>query len=277
MPTHRTLVSLVLVSLITAAVAAQELTVPNKPTGTLKFAVIGDSGTGDNNQYRLAKVFTEMHQRFAYEFVLMMGDNMYGSENARDFQRKFEIPYKSVLDKGVKFYASLGNHDSTNSACTSSLIWGATLLHLQAKAGHPLFRARQQLHGSHAAAVAGEELSASGSDWKSVSIIRSLVGRPPRLRYRSADQPSPVPQYGVDVVMAVTSTSMRAAEATKGHPLFHFGGAGNCERRRRRDVHRKILRPGLSLHDFESTGIRALPGDHVRRRQSIRVSLPGGA
>src|SRR6185369_10890273 len=26
--------------------------------------------------------------------------------------QKFEAPYKELLDKGVKFYASLGNHDS---------------------------------------------------------------------------------------------------------------------------------------------------------------------
>src|SRR5215210_7981994 len=97
-----------------AGVSSQDLTVPNKPSGTLKFAVIGDSGTGDSNQYRLAKVFTDIYQRFPYEFVLMLGDNMYGGESTRDFQKKFEIPYKPVLDKNVKFYAALGNHDSTN-------------------------------------------------------------------------------------------------------------------------------------------------------------------
>ena len=103
-----------IIALAVMGIGAQDLTLPNKPSGTLKFAVIGDSGTGDSNQYRLAKVFTDMHQRFAYEFVLMMGDNMYGGESARDFQKKFEIPYKPLLDKGIKFYASLGNHDSTN-------------------------------------------------------------------------------------------------------------------------------------------------------------------
>ena len=28
-----------------------------------------------------------------------------------DFQKKFELPYKALLDEGVKFYACLGNHD----------------------------------------------------------------------------------------------------------------------------------------------------------------------
>jgi 3',5'-cyclic AMP phosphodiesterase CpdA len=41
----------------------------------------------------------------------MMGDNMYGGEGPSDFVKKFETPYKPILDAGVKFYASLGNHD----------------------------------------------------------------------------------------------------------------------------------------------------------------------
>ena len=42
----------------------------------------------------------------------MMGDNIYGSDRPQDFIKKFEAPYKGLLDKGVKFYACLGNHDS---------------------------------------------------------------------------------------------------------------------------------------------------------------------
>jgi hypothetical protein len=75
--------ALTFATVLGVAVVAQDLTLPNKPSGTLKFAAIGDSGTGDSNQYRLAKVFADMRERFAYEFVLMMGDNMYGRESAR--------------------------------------------------------------------------------------------------------------------------------------------------------------------------------------------------
>ena len=42
----------------------------------------------------------------------MMGDNIYGADRPQDFVKKFEAPYKALLDAGVKFYASLGNHDS---------------------------------------------------------------------------------------------------------------------------------------------------------------------
>jgi 3',5'-cyclic AMP phosphodiesterase CpdA len=43
---------------------------------------------------------------------VLVGDNLYGSERPQDFQKKFEVPYKALLDAGVKFYAALGNHDA---------------------------------------------------------------------------------------------------------------------------------------------------------------------
>ncbi len=41
----------------------------------------------------------------------MDGDNIYNGHKPDDFKRKFEEPYAPLLDGGVKFYASLGNHD----------------------------------------------------------------------------------------------------------------------------------------------------------------------
>ena len=84
---------------------------PNRD-GSLKFAILGDFGTGDRTQYDLAKVMASVHQKFAYELVILVGDNIYGGERPQDFKRKFEDPYKPLLDAGVKFYGALGNHDS---------------------------------------------------------------------------------------------------------------------------------------------------------------------
>jgi len=44
----------------------------------------------------------------------MVGDNIHGSERPQDFQKKFEMPYKPLLDAGVTFCAALGNHDDPN-------------------------------------------------------------------------------------------------------------------------------------------------------------------
>ena len=53
-----------------------------------------------------------VHQQFKFNLMLLVGDNLYGSERPQDFQEKFEIPYKPLLDAGVEFRAALGNHDS---------------------------------------------------------------------------------------------------------------------------------------------------------------------
>jgi hypothetical protein len=79
--------------------------------GSVKFGVIGDTGTGGSAQYAIAKLLADARARFPYEFVLMLGDNMYGGESPSDFVKKFERPYKPILDAGIKFYATLGNHD----------------------------------------------------------------------------------------------------------------------------------------------------------------------
>ena len=78
---------------------------------SVKFGVIGDTGTGGSAQYAIAKLLSEARARFNYEFVIMLGDNMYGGESPSDFVRKFERPYAPILNAGVKFYATLGNHD----------------------------------------------------------------------------------------------------------------------------------------------------------------------
>ena len=82
--------------------------------GSLKFAVIGDYGTGGRAQYEVGDQMTAVHARFPFELVVTTGDNFYGSQRPPDLVRKFETPYKALLDAGVEFYASLGNHDSRN-------------------------------------------------------------------------------------------------------------------------------------------------------------------
>ena len=89
---------------------ARSSVLPNEKD-SVKFAVIGDTGTGGSAQYDVAKLLTDARTRFPFEFVIMMGDNLYGGEDPSDFVKKFERPYKSILDAGVKFYATLGNHD----------------------------------------------------------------------------------------------------------------------------------------------------------------------
>jgi len=90
--------------------AAPPSTLPNA-ANSVKFLVIGDTGTGGREQYQVAVKIADARQRFPFTFAIMLGDNLYGSENASAYVSKFERPYKPLLDAGVKFYAALGNHD----------------------------------------------------------------------------------------------------------------------------------------------------------------------
>ena len=90
--------------------AALPASLPNEKD-SIKFLVIGDTGTGDRYQYEVAQKMVEAHRRFPFEFAIMLGDNLYGSEGPSAYVNKFEKPYKPLLEAGVKFYASLGNHD----------------------------------------------------------------------------------------------------------------------------------------------------------------------
>ncbi len=96
-----------------APAAAADLQLPLKP-GSVRFAVIGDNGTGEKPQYEVGEQMAKYRELFPFDFVIMLGDNLYGGESPVDFKKKFEEPYKPLLDGGVKFYASLGNHDNAN-------------------------------------------------------------------------------------------------------------------------------------------------------------------
>jgi predicted phosphodiesterase len=97
------------------ALAATTLPLPLKD-GSLRFMVMGDTGTADPGQYETAREMAAIRQQFPFEFVIMVGDNIYGADSAADYKKKFEDPYKPLLDAGVKFYAALGNHDNPNQA-----------------------------------------------------------------------------------------------------------------------------------------------------------------
>jgi 3',5'-cyclic AMP phosphodiesterase CpdA len=98
------------VAFASAALLAQPSSLPNR-ADSLKFAAIGDNGTGDREQYEVGQQMVKAHAAFRFDLVIMLGDNMYGSQRPADFVKKFEQPYAALLSAGVMFQASLGNHD----------------------------------------------------------------------------------------------------------------------------------------------------------------------
>jgi len=77
----------------------------------LRFAVIGDWGTGDRNAMGTAAQMYGAHQRSPFDFVISAGDNVYPNGAGRYFTKSFEQPFASLLKDRVNFYTVLGNHD----------------------------------------------------------------------------------------------------------------------------------------------------------------------
>src|SRR5688500_9380234 len=107
----RRLVAPILIACVVAGWGAAGQEIAPAVSGTLRFAVIGDNGTGDQAEYDVAQQLAAARGAFPFEFVIMLGDNMYGSQKPKDFADKFERPFAALLESGVPFYAALGNHD----------------------------------------------------------------------------------------------------------------------------------------------------------------------
>lgn len=143
------------------------LTMPNK-AGSLKFAVIGDFGTGEAPQYQLGDVMARVHSAFKFDLAILVGDNLYGSERPQDFRKKFEEPYKALLAANVKFYAALGNHDSREQRSYKLFNMGDQLYYsFKAPLQSVRFFALESTYMEPQQLVWLEkELKSSGDDWK---------------------------------------------------------------------------------------------------------------
>ena len=110
----RRLPSVVVLLVVVAASllgAQQAAPLPTRPE-SLKFAVIGDTGTGEQPQFDVGSRMAEARRTFPFDLVIMLGDNIYGSQTPQDFVTKFQRPYAPLLTAGVLFHATLGNHDA---------------------------------------------------------------------------------------------------------------------------------------------------------------------
>ena len=98
---------------LAAAPPKEVLRLPKK-LGSFRFAALGDMGRGDKWQYDVSKQMQAFRKEFPFDFVIMLGDNIYDGATRADYRQKFELPYKPFLDDGVDFYAAFGNHDEPN-------------------------------------------------------------------------------------------------------------------------------------------------------------------
>ena len=111
-----------------------------KRDGSLKLAVIGDSGRGDKSQNEVAEQLVAWRARFPFDLVLMLGDNIYDRHTAEDYAAKFERPYKTLLDAGVTFQAAIGNHDDAAQVRYKNFNMGGARYYSFRRSDQPLGR-----------------------------------------------------------------------------------------------------------------------------------------
>ena len=112
---------------------------PDEPSGPFTFAVIGDPGTGEDEQVNVGKALAGMIDAEGIRFVLTLGDTIYmkprghgllglvekgfrtitgrmrmtGDEDD-DWFGSYFLPYRDVISR-VPVFPCLGNHDSENT------------------------------------------------------------------------------------------------------------------------------------------------------------------
>jgi hypothetical protein len=203
------------------------LSLPNKE-GTLKFAVLGDFGSASTQQYQLAVDMDKLQQRFRFELVLLVGDNLYGSERPQDYARKFEQPFKPLLDAKIEFYASLGNHDDPNQMYYKPFGMGGKRFYTYQKKDVRFFVLDSNYMDKDQQRWLEQELSQSKSKWKIAYFhhpIYSSGGRHgSELDLRAIVEPLFI-KYGLNVVFAGHEHFYERLKPQKNIYYFTAGGS----------------------------------------------------
>jgi hypothetical protein len=198
--------------------------------GSLKFAVLGDFGTGARTQYDLAAQMAQLHRAFPYQMVVLVGDNLYGSERPQDFKKKFELPYKPLLDAGVKFYASLGNHDAREQRFYKLFnMEGRLYYSFSPKPDVRFFALESTYPEPEQIRWLEKELAGSKSEWKIVFFHHPLYSSGERhgsdLRLRQVLEPLFL-KYNVSLVLTGHDHFYERVKPQKRIPYFVVGSGG---------------------------------------------------
>ena len=226
MPTRRLAPLVVLCAVLTGAAAELAVQAPIHQDST-RFAVIGDTGTGDKHQSDVAQVLIRSHDVFPFTFVIMMGDNLYGSERPQDYVNKFEKPYKALLDAEVPFYATLGNHDDPNQRLYKPFNMNGDRYYTFTKGPIRFFVLDSNYMDLTQLSWLERELHASTDRWKMAYFHHPLYSSGERhgseVDLRLQLEPLFL-KYGVDVVFAGHEHFYERIKPQKGIYYFTSGG-----------------------------------------------------
>jgi Calcineurin-like phosphoesterase len=215
-----------------ASATSGATTAPSSKT-SIRFAVLGDTGTGERPQYDVGERLWGSHSVFPFEFIIMVGDNMYGSERPQDYARKFELPYKPIIDANIPFYASLGNHDDPNQVYYKLFNMNGKRFYSfkKDKLGGPgvrFFALDSNYMSGDQVEWLEKELANSGSDWKIPFFHHPLYSSGGRhgseVDLRQQLEPLFM-KYGVNVVFAGHEHFYERLKPQNGIYYFTAGGS----------------------------------------------------
>src|SRR5689334_5439089 len=230
---RRRAIAVLFAALTSAAVFGQpSRSFPNR-TDSLKFAAIGDNGTGDRPQYEIAKQMENAHASFAFDLVIMLGDNMYGGQTPADFLKKFEQPYASLLKAGVKFQASLGNHDRPENVSYKPYNMNGERYYTYTRKNVRFFALDSTLMDTKQLAWLETALQTAQEDWKICYFHHPLYSNASRhgssVDLRVTLEPIFV-KHRVDVVFSGHDHVYERVKPQKGITYFVSGAAGQLRR-----------------------------------------------
>ncbi|MBL8166676.1 MAG: metallophosphoesterase [Acidobacteria bacterium] len=231
------LFALLFLTLLSLSALAQD-NAAAKPVIT--FAVIGDTGSGDEAQLAVARQMVKQRAQTPFDFVLMLGDNIYEKGEPEKIKSHFEDPYKELLAAGVKFYATLGNHDIIKGLQFQTnypnFNMGGKRYYNFGKGNGLLefFALDTNLLDDAQLSWLGGSLQASQARWKIAfchhSIYSSARMHSAYVKLRAQLEPLYV-KHGVSAVFAGHSHCYERTKPQKGVQYFTEGASGEIKKR----------------------------------------------
>jgi 3',5'-cyclic AMP phosphodiesterase CpdA len=226
------LTPILLAVLAVASLVAQPTALPNRPD-SLKFLAMGDNGTGDRPEYEVGQQMAKLHTTFPFELVIMLGDNMYGGQSPSDYVKKFEQPYAPLLAAGVKFQASLGNHDRPDQVSYKLYNMNGQRYYTYARNNARFFALDSNLMDQKQLEWLDAQLKSAREDWKICYFHHPLYSNAARhgsaVDLRVLLEPI-FTRNGVNVVFSGHDHVYERVKPQKGIYYFVSGAAGQLRK-----------------------------------------------
>jgi predicted MPP superfamily phosphohydrolase len=239
-------------------------------SASLTFAVLGDNGVGTKAQYELGQQMELARARTPFELVILLGDNMYGRQEPRDYIDKFQRPYAPLLKAGVTFFATLGNHDDPAQRNYRDFNMGGERYYSFARNGVRFFVLDTNLMDPKQLAWARDAFRQSSEPWKVAYFHHPLYSDGGRhgsqVELRVMLEPLLV-EHGVSVVFSGHDHSYERFKPQKGITYFLAGSGGKL---RRGDI---TPSPGTAAYFDEDQAFMVveIAGDQMRFQTIART------